>query len=123
MRILGIGDWNDLGDMYLRLAKAGHDVRVHIADPTAHDILEGLIVRIDDWRNELAWIREAGDDGVIVFETAHDGIVQDQLRRDGYQVIGGCAIAAQVLSASFRAGAASRSFCSAGMSRASRDAN
>ena len=91
MRVLGIGDWNDLGDMYLRLAKAGHDVRVHIADPTAHDILEGLIVRIDDWRNELAWIREAGDDGVIVFETAHDGILQDQLRRDGFQVIGGCA--------------------------------
>ena len=91
MRILGIGDWNDLGDMYLRLARGGHEVRVHIGDPSAHDILEGLVHRIEDWRTELAWVRAAGDDGVIVFETAHHGALQDQLRREGYRVIGGCA--------------------------------
>ena len=91
MRILGIGDWNDLGDLYLQLQREGHAVRVYIADPTAHDILEGLIQRIHDWREHLDWIREVGADGVIVFETAHHGRLQDELRAAGYQVIGGCA--------------------------------
>ena len=91
MRILGIGDWNDLGDMYLRLAADQHSVRVHIAEPEAQDILDGMITRIDDWRAELPWIRQAGRDGFIIFETATMGAVQDQLRQDGYQVIGGSA--------------------------------
>ena len=91
MRILGVGDWNDLGDLYMRLAAAGHEVRVHIGDPRAQDILEGMIHRCGDWRAELPWIRAAGNDGVIVFETAYHGPIQDALRADGYQVIGGCA--------------------------------
>lgn len=91
MRVLGIGDWNDLGDLYLQLQREGHAVRVHIADPTAHDILDGLIQRVHDWRDHLGWVREVGEDGVIVFETAHHGRLQDELRSAGYQVIGGCA--------------------------------
>lgn len=91
MRFLGIGEWNDLGDLYLQLRRDGHAVRVFIADPAAHDILEGLIERIDDWRDHLEWIREAGPDGVIVFETVHHGQLQDDLRAAGYQVIGGTA--------------------------------
>lgn len=91
MRVLGIGDWNDLGDLYLQLQRDGHAVRVFIADPEAHDILEGMLPRVADWRSELPWIREAGRDGVIVFETAHHGHLQDELRAGGYQVIGGCA--------------------------------
>ncbi len=91
MRILGIGDWNDLGDLYLRLADAGHEVRVYIGDSRAHDILAGMIQRCADWQAELPWIRAAGHDGVIVFETACHGAIQDGLRADGYHVIGGCA--------------------------------
>jgi phosphoribosylamine--glycine ligase len=51
-----------------------------------------MVTRIRDWRAELAWIREAGPEGVILFETAHDGVTQDSLRREGYQVIGGSAV-------------------------------
>jgi phosphoribosylamine---glycine ligase len=91
MRFLGVGDWNDLGFMYLQLAAAGHDVRVFIKDEDAHDILGGLIERVDDWRAQLHWIKEAGDDGVILFESASMGKVQDQLREAGYRVIGGSA--------------------------------
>lgn len=92
MRFLGIGDGNDLGAMYLALEAEGHSCRVFIADEEAGDTLGGMVTRVRDWRAELAWIREAGPEGVILFETAHDGVTQDALRREGYQVIGGSAL-------------------------------
>jgi phosphoribosylamine--glycine ligase len=96
MRFLGVGDYNSLGDMYLQLARAGHEVRVFVGEPEAHGILRGLITRCDDWRRELGWIRAAGDDGIIVFEAATGGRVQDALRRDGFHVIGGSACGNQL---------------------------
>lgn len=89
MRFLGVGDSNELGDMYLRLARAGHDVRVFVENPVDRDILRGMVTLVSDWRAELAWVREAGADGYVVFETARHGAVQDELRREGLQVIGG----------------------------------
>lgn len=89
MRFLGIGEYNSLGDMYFRLANARHEVRVFIEAPEAHEIFNGMIDRTSDWRNELAWIKDAGTDGIILFESASKGELQDQLRRDGYHVIGG----------------------------------
>jgi phosphoribosylamine--glycine ligase len=89
MRFLGIGDTVDLGDMYLRLQSAGHEVRVHAADAEAHDVMRGMLRFTDDWRRELDWIRAAGMDGTVLFETASLGEVQDELRRDGFNVIGG----------------------------------
>ncbi|MFL5500994.1 MAG: phosphoribosylglycinamide synthetase C domain-containing protein [Gemmatimonadaceae bacterium] len=92
MRFLGIGDTVDLGDMYLRLQSAGHDVRVHAADSEGNDVMRGMLHFTDDWRAELDWIRQAGEDGVILFETASLGDVQDELRSDGFNVIGGSAL-------------------------------
>ena len=89
MKFLGIGETNDLGDMYLRLMRAGHEVRVHMSDPDSAGVMEGMIAFTDDWRGELDWIREAGRDGIILCETAGHGDVQDQLRKDGFNVIGG----------------------------------
>ena len=91
MRVLGIGDYGDLGDLYAHLVQRGHDVRMAVADPDYQDVFRGLVPHTADWRKELNWIRAAGRDGVIVFETAHDGVLQDELRRDGFHVIGGCA--------------------------------
>lgn len=91
MRFLGIGETCDLGDVYDRLQRAGHDVRVHIDDPAAHSVHGGLLHRVHDWRSELGWIREAGEDGIILFESAVHGELQDELRAAGYQVIGGSA--------------------------------
>ncbi|HEY0194654.1 MAG TPA: phosphoribosylglycinamide synthetase C domain-containing protein [Kofleriaceae bacterium] len=92
MRVLGIGDYTELGSIYLRLIAEGHEVRVYTAEANAHDILAGLITRVDDWRTELAWVR----DGLILFEDAGLGETQDQLRRDGYRVLGGSALGDQL---------------------------
>jgi phosphoribosylamine---glycine ligase len=91
MRFLGVGEWNDLGDMYMRLIGAGHEVRVHIAEAEGRDILAGMVPLIEDWRAELDWVREAGRDGIVLFEGANTGETQDQLRGQGFQVIGGSA--------------------------------
>ena len=91
MRFLGIGDSNDLLALYLQLEHQGHEVRVHVRDPDAADVGLGLVPRVDDWRAALPWVRTAGREGVLLFETATDGVLQDSLRREGYQVIGGSA--------------------------------
>lgn len=91
MRILGVGEYADLGDIYLRLAQEGHDVKVFSSIRGCRDILSGLVERVPSWRRELDWVRAAGDDGVVIFETANDGAIQNKLRAAGFQVIGGSA--------------------------------
>ena len=92
MRFLGIGDTVDLGDMYLRLQSAGHEVRVYAADSEAHDVMRGMLRFTEDWQRELDWLRGADGDSAILFETASAGEQQDDLRRDGFNVIGGSAL-------------------------------
>jgi phosphoribosylamine--glycine ligase len=92
MRVLGIGDYNELGSIYLRLIEEGHAVRVYVGEPGAHDVLAGMVERTPSWEADLPWIRQAGRDGLILFEDAGRGPLQDQLRRDGYLVVGGSAL-------------------------------
>src|ERR1700710_2462440 len=89
MRFLGIGKDGSLGDMYLALSQAGHAVKAYIETPQWHGILGGMIQRTGDWRRELDWVRQGN--GIILFEAADWGELQDSLRRDGFNVIGGSA--------------------------------
>lgn len=91
MRFLGIGETCDLNSLYKSLIESGHEVRVHIAEPMCHGILAGIVERVEAWRDQLDWIREAGPDGIILFESVSGdgGALQDELRADGFQVIGG----------------------------------
>jgi phosphoribosylamine--glycine ligase len=91
MRILGVGDTCDLGDMYLRLIAEGHELRVFARELDEHGTMRGMLPHVTDYRAQLDWVRAAGDDGAIVFETAAHGSEQDALRRDGFYVIGGSA--------------------------------
>ena len=92
MRFLGIGNTNDLAAMYLGLQQRGHEVRVCVKDPAYRDVYAGLLTFTDDWSRELGWVREAGEAGFILFESADEGATQDALRREGLQVIGGSAL-------------------------------
>ncbi|GAC1330321.1 MAG: phosphoribosylamine--glycine ligase [Beijerinckiaceae bacterium] len=93
MRFLAIGDTCDLAALYLRLTAQGHEVRVFVSDAGCHDVLAGMVPRTPDWQGELDWVRAAGPDGIILFENVsyNRGALQDQLRRDGYNVVGGSA--------------------------------
>jgi phosphoribosylamine---glycine ligase len=91
MRILGIGEYCDLAAMYHGLMQEGHEVRVWVEDEAYQGIHRGILHFTGDWQAELDWVRAAGDDGCIVFESATKGEWQDALRRDGFRVIGGSA--------------------------------
>lgn len=93
MRFLGVTETCDLAALYLRLRDEGHDVRIAISEPKARGTLAEMIEQVPDWRGWLPWIREADQDGVIIFESVSEGFgaLQDQLRLEGYQVIGGSA--------------------------------
>ncbi len=93
MRFLGIGDYCDLSALYLRLTQEGHEVRVFVSEPQCHGTLAGLVPRTDDWDADLPWVREAGQDGIVLFENVSyaRGTRQDALRSEGFNVIGGSA--------------------------------
>jgi phosphoribosylamine--glycine ligase len=86
MRILAIGPRAYLGDVYLTLQREGHEVRVFAEDPPELRAFEGLIDCVEDWRVELDWV---GQDGVVFFERVGRGVLQDELRAQGFRVVGG----------------------------------
>jgi phosphoribosylamine---glycine ligase len=92
MRFLGIGNSNDLAAMYYGLAQRGHEVRVFVRDPDYAEVFTGLLQFTPSWEQELGWVRAAGPEGFVLFESASDGATQDALRREGFQVIGGSAL-------------------------------
>ena len=96
MRILGMGEHVNLGDMYLRLQQEGHEVIVYADDADARETMAGMLTVVDSWRDRLDWVRAAGDDGIIVFETAAHGELQDSLRAEGFHVVGNCALGARL---------------------------
>jgi phosphoribosylamine--glycine ligase len=90
MRFLGVTETCDLGSLYMRLVADGHEVKVFVEEEGASGTMAGLVPRTEDWRVELEWV---GRDGIILFEAVSEGYgaLQDRLRGEGYQVIGGSA--------------------------------
>ncbi len=93
MRFLGIGDSCDLGSLYRRLIDDGHEVKVHVGSPLCQGTLAGIVPKTEEWADELDWISTAGDDGIVLFENVAGGrgVLQDELRRKGFNVVGGSA--------------------------------
>src|SRR5688500_16497647 len=93
MRFIGVGDYCDLGALYLRLIEEGHEVKISIGNPLCRGTLAGMVEQVPDWRSELPWLRAAGNDGALLFENVarQRGKLQDELRAEGFHVIGGSA--------------------------------
>ena len=79
MRVLAITETCDLGSLYQRLIGGGHQVKVSISEPLANGTMAGLVPQVADW-SELPWIRQAGVEGIIMFEAVGFGELQDELR-------------------------------------------
>lgn len=90
MRFLGVGESCDLGSVYHRLTLDGNEVKVHIADPRCRETFDGIVEKSQDWKADLDWV---GKEGIVLFESVLGGVgaVQDELRGQGYRVIGGSA--------------------------------
>jgi phosphoribosylamine--glycine ligase len=91
VRVLGVGNYNDLGSIYMRCASEGHDVRVHIAEEGSRDVLAGLVEQAPDLDEALAWVA-ADADHLILVEDSGWGERQDEWRARGLRVLGSSAL-------------------------------
>lgn len=51
MKFLGIGEYCDLGALYIRLGEAGHAVKVYVEDPDYQDVYAGMLNFTKDWHS------------------------------------------------------------------------
>lgn len=86
MRILFISGELIAADLAHRLVQEGCEVKLYIEDASRRDCLEGMVPKTNNWREELNWV---GKDGLIVFDDVGYGKIQDDLRKEGYSVVGG----------------------------------
>lgn len=71
-----------------RLAEEGHAVKIYEIDQSLSNKISRPLIRfVSDWKKELKWV---GKDGLIVFDYTGMGKIQDDLRKQGYSVFGGC---------------------------------
>ena len=80
IRFLDIGDCIDMATMYKSLAHHRHEDSIIVSDPAYRDVYRGMPKLTNDWRQEMAWLGEAQDDRVVIFETADNDADQDLLR-------------------------------------------
>ena len=88
MRVLLISDDLSALDLCRRLKEEGHDVRIACADPELKTCYRGIVPRVRDAGRGLDWV---GKNGLVIFDNTGHGAWQDELRRDGYAVVGGSA--------------------------------
>ena len=69
------------------LKKEGHNVRLFVDEQNYKQNYEGIVEKVVDWKTELVWV---GQDGLIIFDSCGYGKEQDDLRKRGFSVIGGC---------------------------------
>ena len=89
MRVLFISGELIANELVSLLQLEGHQVRLFIKEVALRDCCSGFVDIIDDWEANLAW---AGKEGLIIFDDIGFGEKQDNLRKQGYRVVGGSAL-------------------------------
>jgi len=90
MNILFISSECIAGNLAILLKKEGHNVKLYIKNKDDRQNFDNLVEKTNDWKKELKWV---GKDGLIVFDDVGWGKIQDDLRKKGYKVFGGCKMA------------------------------
>lgn len=88
MNILCISKDLSGSDLFYRLKKEGHNVRVFVDEKEQQENLIGMVESTKNWKRDVKkWV---GNEGLIIFDSIGYGKLQDKLRKKGYSVIGGC---------------------------------
>jgi len=94
MRILIISKECDSVDLARRLVEEGNQVKFYCSTPGYERVGLGFgIKKVRNWKRELSWV---GKDGLVLFDYTGFGKTQDELRQQGYAVIGGSETADQL---------------------------
>jgi phosphoribosylamine--glycine ligase len=78
-----VSNEGDGSDIVYQLKLEGNDVKFFIQDPTERDVLDGFVDKIDDWESQKTWA------DIIIFDDTYFGFRQNELRQQGFKVIGG----------------------------------
>ncbi len=82
-KFLIVSNEADGEDIAYQLKKEGNDVKLFIQNPAERDVLDGVVDKIDDWESEKNWA------DIIIFDYTSFGFRQNELRQQGFKVIGG----------------------------------
>lgn len=85
MRILFVSGELTGSALCQKLIAEGNEVKLFILRPAWKDCYTGLAEKTDDWEKELSWV---GREGLIVFDDVAFGMKQDELRHNGFTVVG-----------------------------------
>ncbi|MBI4709070.1 MAG: phosphoribosylamine--glycine ligase [Candidatus Portnoybacteria bacterium] len=75
------------GDLAWKIKKEGHEVKVYIENKAEADVYDGILDKVQDWKEHIDWA------DVIVFDDIGFGNIADKLRQKGKLVFGGSAYA------------------------------
>ena len=94
MRILIISRECDSIDLARRLVQEGNEVKFYCSTSGYERVGLGFgFKKVHDWRRELSWV---GKSGLIIFDYTGFGKTQDELRVQGYAVVGGAEAADRI---------------------------
>ncbi len=70
-------------DIAYQLKKEGNSVKLFIQDDSEGDVLDNVVEKVSDWESEKSWA------DIILFDFVGFGFRQNELRQQGFKVIGG----------------------------------
>ncbi len=82
-KILFVSKWGEILDLANTAQKEGNKVKLFISDKPSHEIGNGFVPKVNDWKKHISWA------DLIVFDYTGYGKIASELRSEGKLVIGG----------------------------------